>query len=453
MQIKNIKQSLTVKILFTGFLALMLLIPLGMVTGVISEREGRRAAAIKEVSEKWGFEQFLQGPVLVVPYQTRYVDEKKVTRMSIENAYFLPESLKISGRILPEKRSRGLYEVILYSLKDLHFRGEFKKPDFRKLNIAGKNVLWERAFLAVGIPDNRGIQKEIRLKWNGESLIFLPGVKNAQVFTSGIHVQLKNLGRGGATLAYDFRIDLRGSSSLSFAPLGKETIVEMESPWEHPSFFGAYLPATREISGKGFSASWKVSYFGRNIPQEWKEGETPDPQVFARSAFGVKMYLPVDFYQKCVRAVKYGFLFISLTFLAFFLFELFNRLNIHPIQYLMVGFAMCLFYLLFLSLSEHMNFLLSYTLSTLGVIGMISGYCFKVLGTRRHAAFMAGLLVMLYGYLYILLENEDYTLLLGSLALFIILGTVMYITRNIDWYNIRLGNDREGSESLEGFSS
>ncbi len=437
---KGLTESLIFKIVFTGILSLALLIPLTMVSGIVTERESRRESALSEVSSKWGGEQTIIGPVLTVPYRHYYKDEKNVTRMSIENAYFLPDALAIEGTITPEKRSRGLYEVILYRLEGLSILGRFSVPDFSRLRVPEKDILWDEACLTVGIPDTRGIQQRVSLTWNNKAIPFLPGVRGSGLYESGIHAFIQDIRSGARTFDFAMKLSIQGSSSLSFAPLGQETTVRLRSSWPHPSFTGACLPSTRKITSEGFEAGWKVSYFGRNFPQEFTDSAKINP---ANSAFGVILYQPVDFYQKCVRAVKYGFLFVSLTFLCFFLFEVFMGLKIHPLQYLMVGFALCLFYLLFLSLSEYMNFIVSYLIASVGVIAMITGYSIKVLKTRKRGGLMAGLLTGLYAYLFILLQNEDYTLLLGSVALFAVLGAVMYITRNIDWYRVSLGSSSQ----------
>ncbi len=444
MKTGGFRQSVTFRIFFIGFLILILMIPLVMVSSLIGERENRRNAAVDEVSSRWGSAQRIAGPMIVVPYRVSYRDEKNILRERVENAYFLPEALRAKGTVDPQERSRGLYRVVLYGIKDFAFSGLFRRPDFSRLGIQESAVIWDRAYLAVGIPDTRGIQKGVTLRWNGKEHPFLPGVKNAGIITSGIHVPLGERVREGAISGFSFTIGLRGSSSLGFVPLGKETVVELSSSWAHPSFEGAYLPDRRSVGGGGFTAFWNVSYFGRNFSQEWTQSQMPDPGTFGGTEFGVRMYQPVDFYQKCVRAVKYGFLFISLTFLAFFLFELFNRLSIHPLQYLMVGFAMTLFYLLFLALSEHIGFMASYAVSSVSVMAIITGYCSRILETRRRAGVMFGLLFGLYSYLFILLENEDYALLLGALALFAILALVMYLTRNIDWYSLKMGGTQSG---------
>jgi inner membrane protein len=447
MNLEKLKNSTMLKLGITGFMTLLFLIPLGMISDQVRERTARRDVAVNEVSSKWGYNQKVIGPVLTIPYQYFYLDQKNVVRKKRKMAYFLPEQLKINGRIETEKRSRGIFEVVLYKVDNLDLSGKFRFPDFKKLKINEANVFWEDAFISVGISDTRGIKKKVALKLNRKKYNFEPGVNNVGIYSSGIHVPLKKLrSMKGRDLDFGFTVNIQGSSSLSVAPFGKETLVYLHSPWEHPSFFGSYLPLNREISEEGFNASWKVSYFGRNFPQEWTEEKNPQAHEIENIMFGVSLYMPVDFYQKCQRAVKYSFLVISLTFLVFFLFEILNGLSIHPIQYIMVGFALSIFYMLFLSISEHLNFVLSYILSSAATIGLISAYSTKVLKAKGRTSVLAGLLVCLYGYLFVLLQNQDYALLIGSLGLFLILATVMYITRNIDWYNIKL-NGRFARES------
>lgn len=447
MVVPKLSDSLLFKIVFTGLLSLALLIPLTMVSGLVGERESRRASAVSEVSDKWGREQKIIGPVLTIPYRQSYKDENNVTRTRIEHAYFFPDTLVINGTILPEKRSRGLYEVVLYRLEGLSILGRFSVPDFTRLRIPDRDILWEEACLTVGIPDTRGIRERASLAWNKREIPFLPGANGSGLFDAGIHAFIRDLRGGPRHFDFAMKLSIQGSSSLCFAPLGQETTVRLKSSWPHPSFTGAYLPTTRKITDGGFEAGWSISYFGRNFPQELTDGSKVKP---SDSTFGVILYQPVDFYQKCMRAVKYGFLFISLTFLCFFLFEIFMGLKIHPLQYLMVGFALCLFYLLFLSLSEYINFIASYCIAGAGVIGMVTGYSVTVLKTRKRGGIMAGLLTGLYAYLFILLQNEDYTLLLGSVALFVILGVVMYITRHIDWYRVSLNSPRPGEVADSG---
>jgi inner membrane protein len=237
---------------------------------------------------------------------------------------------------------------------------------------------------------------------------------------------------------------LNGSESVFFIPAGKTNGVSMSSSWGDPSFAGAYLPASRSVGAEGFQARWQVSHLSRNYPQQWKSEDVDFGlfrEIVSGSAFGVTLFLPVDHYHKTTRASKYAVLFIVLTFAAFFLFEILNRLRIHPFQYLLVGFAMSLFYLLLLSLSEHVGFLAAYASGSAVTIGLIVGYTYRLLAEKKRSALFTGLLALLYGCLYVLLQLEDFALLIGVLVLLVVLGLLMFITRKIDWYSVRLKGD------------
>jgi len=438
----------TAKVVFVGFLILVLLIPLVMIQSLVYERKERQEAASRGVMQTWGSEQTVGGPVLTVPYQTRrveYVAEgKPVTRTETHFAYFLPDHLEVEGRVDPEVRYRGIYRVPLYQVA-LSVKGRFAPPDLSARRIPEADVLWEDAFLSVGIPDPRAIKETVVLSWDQAPLTFGPGKAQNRVFGSGIEVTVPGLRPAGAGTAhaFAFNLNLAGSRQLHFVPAGKETHVALTSTWPTPSFSGAYLPATRAVTGQGFTARWKVLYLGRQYPQHWVDNEVPANTVTA-SAFGVDLLFAVDTYQTATRSVKYGALFILLTFMAFFLFEVLSDMRIHPIQYLLVGFALCLFYLLLLSLSEHLRFGPSYAAATAGTVLLIAGYSVAVLRNRGRAAAMAAQIAGLYGYLYILLQAEDYALLLGSLGLFLILGVVMFITRKVDWYALGAPRPRGG---------
>lgn len=438
----RLKNSVMLKLATAGFLMLMLLIPAASIQSLVSERSGRRDEAVTEVSGKWGGSQQVAGPILAVPYRQTYRDEKNILRSRTQTAYFLPETLRIQADAKAELRRRGIYEVTLYTTQ-LRVQGNFLRPDFDRLNADADQILWKDAFLAVGIPDTRGIRdSRVSAKYAGGQIDFQPGPGEVPFFSNGIHARVPNARGTTGSIPFEITFDLQGSSELTFAPLGKQTSVEIQSGWTDPSFFGSFLPATHEINKEGFKAIWKVSFFGRGIPQEWTSQSLDSDNVRGRinqSSFGVRLIIPVDFYQKVERAVKYALLFIGLTFLSFLLFEIFNRLHIHPMQYLLVGSALCVFYLLFLSLSEHIGFTLAYIVAAGAIIALITGYCSKVLGDFKRGLVMAGLLVGLYGYLYFVLHSQDYALLLGSILVMAVLSVVMYLTRNIDWYSVSLG--------------
>ena len=434
---RRLRDSLMVKMLVIGFLILLLLVPLGMVGSLVRERQSRSGEAAEQVAATWGSSQTLAGPVLTVPYLQHVKNEKGVPVTLRSYARFLPERLDVEGNVATEKRSRGIFEVAVYRT-DLRWKGTFARPDFEVWRIAPEDILWQDAYLAVGVPDMRGITSGVELMWGNRTLQLAPGGSEAGLWSSGLRVPIPGLAesKAGEIYAFAFDLGLNGSRSLSFLPLGKETRVALKSPWPSPSFMGSFLPVRREVRGTGFEALWNVSWFGRSYPQQWRADEAEEvasSDAIDGSAFGVQLFVPVDAYQKTERARKYGVLFLLLTFLTFFLYEQLNPFSLHPVQYLLVGSALCLFYLLLLSISEHVPFGLSYLVASSATVLLIGGYSMAILRGALRALLMTVVLGALYGYLYVLLQLEDYALLLGSVGLFVILALVMYLTRKIDW--------------------
>lgn len=442
---RRLKSSIGMKLFVIGFLILLFLIPLGMLSSLVRERSQRRTEAAAEVASTWGSRQVLGGPVLVVPFLQHGKDEKGKAVTWVSSASFLPETLKVEGRIHPERRSRGIFESVVYRA-DLRWTGAFERPGFEAWRIAPEDVIWEDAYLTVGVPDMRGIRTALKLDWNGRELPLAPGGAEEGLWTSGLKVTVPGLAQGTAGERYAFAFDLgiNGSEALQVLPLGKQTSVALKSDWPDPKFTGAFLPESRTVSGTGFSALWNVSYFGRSYPQQWRQDEAArvaPVESLHGSAFGVELFLPVDIYQKTERSTKYGVLFLILTFLTFFLYEVFNPFSLHPLQYLLVGAALCLFYLLLLSISEHAPFAFAYLVAAAATVLLIGGYSAAILRGRLRALVMTGVLGGLYGYLYVLLQLEDYALLLGSVGLFATLALVMYVTRKIDWSAPRRGGE------------
>jgi inner membrane protein len=438
------RNSVFVKMLFIGVVTLVLLIPLFMIGKVVGERELRRDQAAAEISGKWGSSQTVAGPILTIPYISRYKDDKGEVRSRKDYLQILPDSLTVTAAIAPQVRSRGIYKAVLYTA-DLAVGGEFPALRVQDANLSAEDVLWNEAYLLFGVTDTRGITEAPRMSWNGEPRFFEPGIPHTDLFTSGIHVKLPDIrSAAGKPRIFDFTMRLNGSDGMYFVPAGKTSSVDLTSDWKDPSFAGAYLPESRAVGAEGFQASWRVSHLSRNYPQQWKSEDVDFGllgEIVSGSSFGVRLFLPVDHYHKTTRAIKYAVLFIVLTFAAFFLFEILNRLRIHPFQYLLIGFAMSLFYLLLLSLSEHVGFPASYAAASFVTIGLIIGYTSHLLAERKRSFFFAGLLALLYGCLYVLLRLEDLALLIGVLVLLAVLGLLMFITRKIDWYSVRLKGD------------
>ncbi len=427
------KNSVMVKVAVVCVIMLLLLIPQSMVTGLITDRQESRDEAVGDVSDKWGGRQTLSGPVLTIPYQVFDKDSKGILRRSVRYLHFLPEELGMKAQADPEIRYRGIFNVVLYKLQ-LATKGTFNLPTSASLGISSKDILWNQAFVAVGISDLRGIQENIQLDWNGHKTVFQPGTNGLLALPTGLFASVP-LSPDQRSLSYAYDLKLNGSQRLEFIPVGKITTVHVESAWNSPSFQGNFLPKERKVSEKGFTADWQVFYMSRSFPQQWQNSQVSWEDL-QKTAFGVGLVLPVDSYQKNTRSAKYGILYILLTFGVFFLFEILSGLRIHYIQYILVGFAIILFYLLLLSLSEYLPFTAAYTLACLGIVGMITAYSRSVLCDWKRARVIGFLMATLYGNLFVLLQLEDYALLLGALGLFSVLATAMYVTRKVDWYQV-----------------
>jgi inner membrane protein len=432
------RTSAIARLVVMGALLIALLVPLSMVRSVVSERASRRGTVVDEVSATWGGVQTVGGPVLTVPY--RYIGIDMQPYMA--QAFFLPEALDIKGTMAPQVLERGLFEVVVYKAH-LTITGRFLRPDFTGIRPAPQPV-WEDATLSIGVADPRGISRRVVLKWNGGDVALVPGVENAGLFASGLHAAVGRVSvlADTASIPFALELDVNGSRELKVLPAGSETTVQLTSTWPHPSFIGAPLPAFRESSSAGFTGRWNVPYFGRGYPPRWTSVGLDSAQVKSRadgSAVGVGLLQPVDIYQQAERAVKYAALFIVMTFVVFFLWEIVRSRLLHPIQYLFVGFAMCVFYLLLISVSEHVGFDLAYALAAGATTVLIAVYSVYVLGGVMEGGLMGLGLVALYGFLYLLLRLEDYALLAGSVGLFAMLALLMYATRRVNWYELRLG--------------
>jgi len=437
------RTSAIARLVVMGVLLVALLLPLSIVRSVVSERASRRGSVVDEVSATWGGTQTVGGPVLVVPYRYAGSEADGRPRSYTAQAFFLPEVLDIKGTMEPQRLERGLFEVVVYKAH-LTITGRFARPDFTAIRPGPPEPLWEDATLSIGVADPRGIAKRMVLRWNGGDVPVVPGVENAGLFASGLHANVGKLAAlaDAGSIAFALDLDVNGSRELKVLPAGSETTVQLTSTWPHPSFVGAPLPAFREATPAGFSGRWNVPYGGRGYPPRWTSAGMDAAQFKSRAdafAVGVSLLQPVDIYQQAERAVKYAALFIVMTFVVFFLWEIVRSRLLHPIQYLFVGFAMCVFYLLLVSISEHIGFDRAYAAAAGATTLLIAGYSVYVLGGMMEGGLMGAVLVALYGFLYLLLRLEDYALLAGSVGLFAMLALLMYATRRVNWYELRLG--------------
>ncbi len=438
-QIKGFFNSAGLKLALIAFLTLLLLIPATMITELIREREQRRDETIGAVTALWGNAQTICGPVLTVPYK---ITEKTVDGYNTVTRYahFLPENLKIEGSVEPELRYRGIYQVVTYTAK-LHITGNFSEAGPNNLQVKTEPLQVDKALVEIGISDMRGINQDILLHVGDSVFSVIPGVPSKELAVAGIHCEVPQSLVTSETFEYD--LDLNGSHSLSFIPVGKETNVNLTSSWNAPSFSGAFLPDIRSVAKNGFTAKWNVLQLNRNFPQQW----TGDQYTMDESAFGVDLITPVDTYQKSMRSVKYAILFIGLTFLVLFFSEILTKIRIHPVNYLLTGFAICVFYSLLTALAEHLSFTLAYLTAGVTIITMISLFAHSLYHNRKVTLTLISSLMVLYTFLFVILQLEDYSLLFGNIGLVIILGLIMYFSRKIDWY-ATVGNGAKREETV-----
>lgn len=464
-----LRTSLTFKVLAIGAIVVLLAIPLMLLRGLIAEREQMRDTARRDVAAQWGQAQSIGGPVLTIPYvstETTTTGEGRAPVVSTVTRYVhvFPDRLEANGRLTTEVRTRGIFRVVLYNT-GLDLTGAFPSmpavvADAAALGIPADALRPEQAFLQVGITDMVGIRDVVRVRWDSTTHEADPGLATRDIFGSGVSVPVE-VAADDSAATFAVRLDLNGSRSLGLLPVGKETTMEMAGDWGTPRFAGAFLPAERSVRPDGFSASWRVLHLNRNYPQVFTgafgrptaldpdlgadanpwDGRTMTPDYVEAapgdgppSAFGVELLLPVDEYQKASRAAEYGMLFVLLTFLTFFLVEVLGNRRIHPVQYLLVGFAVTLFYLLLLAFAEYAPFNGAYVLAAAAILALVTLYARAVFGGWRLALLVGGLLAMFYGYFFVLLQLEAYALLVGSLGLLVTLAAVMYLSRRVNWY-------------------
>jgi len=442
--------SAFLRVLFICVVMLLLQIPIEMIDSQVRERNQTRLQAIDDVTSKWGYAQSIAGPRLVIPYYSiktwLKADGKPEQIRTLLYASFLPEIFNFHARVKNEVRYRGIFEVPLYQT-EIDIKGHFVKPDFRKLGIDHKMVLWDKAELVIGVSDARGIQKQASLSLNGKSYAFEPGLGKSDQKEQGFHILLDDSFEKD-NYQFQTKLILNGSDGIFVTPVGKNTHINITSEWPDPSFQGNILPGKRSISASGFRAEWNITSISRQYPQEWLN-QSFDNTKMAQSMVGVNFISPVDNYRMTDRSIKYVMLFLLFTFIVIWLMEITAKVRVHLLQYLLLGLGLCLFYLLLLAFSEHIGFTWAYVISSLAVVAMIGSYSMAILKTGKRAAIISTGVAALYIYLYSLLQEQNYSLLLGSLGVFTALAAVMYITRNIDWYTPVNPDTEHRQESLD----
>jgi inner membrane protein len=445
------QRALLWKIALIGIVALLLQIPVEMIRGLIQERKQTRDGVIAEVARGSSEAQRIVGPVLYVPWTRRSTEATTTTddgghsrtihREKVEHGHvaLLPANLSVEGNIDLQQKHRGIYTAQVYTL-NATLRGSFALPPDLGMPEGPGTLVWGRALLVLGIQDTRGIRDGVMLEWDGAQPALYPGGVDAAGTPNGIHADLGLLPANKAPATREFRISLSllGTERLDIVPVGAATTVTLASAWPHPSFTGRILPdAGTKVSSEGFAAQWRTSHFATNLSQLHQRCvQSRQCDAFNQHSLTVSFVQPVDLYQTVERSVKYGFLFIGLTFAAFFLFEVLKRLAIHPVQYALVGLALAIFFLLLISLSEHLGFAPAYAIASASCVALNGYYIAHVLKSMRRGTLFGLALSALYGLLYVLLRVEDHALLMGSLLVFACVASAMIATRRVDWYTL-----------------
>ena len=425
-------------------LVAMLMAPMLRIHGLVRERQATRDAVVRDIARSAAYAQTLTGPILVVPYIRTVQEEERdpagatrvVTRRHSGQLLLLPATLEATATLGTGERRRGIYRARIFDART-RLQGVFELPAHYGVAADAGSYAFGKPRLALGISDIRGIGNALSLTTGGMQVAFAPGA-GTDLLASGVHALLP-AGDTAVARQLDYRIDLdlQGTSEFRITPVGRDTRVAFTSDWPHPGFVGEFLPRTRAVNARGFSAEWQTSFFATDIGAalarcQSAAGNNPCADFAARN-FGVSFIDPVDQYLKSARATKYAFLFIALTFAGIFLLEVLRLFSVHPVQYGLVGLALAMFFLLLLSFSEHIGFDAAYAVAATTCVSLIAYYLGCVLRNRLHGAWAGAGLAVLYGLLYGILGSEDYALLMGSLLVLALLAAVMVLTRRVNW--------------------
>lgn len=440
-----LKTSTSSRMIMIGFLSLILMIPLMYIENLILERSNHQKNVINEISEQWGNEVVIYGPILKIPYKVfkeKTITNKKTKQVTteiieyIKYGYFFPDKLEVNSNVNPEQKKRGIYSTAVFN-SNILINGTFKNTDFSKIEIEKENILWNKAKIIFKTTNVKGISTNLFIKMNdkeyGLSSVASNKSRDYDFYTlESNFIPYNKFKKLEKEMIFSLVIHVRGSKEIRFIPIGKETNAKITSKWKTANFMGEFLPYNPDkIKENGFEAKWKVLDINRPFAQEHFDG-LPQLNEFD---FGVNFKIPVDEYQKSMRSAKYGFLVISLTFLVFFLIQTISKINMHPFQYLMIGLALLMFYTLLVSISEHSNFLKAYSIATVSVISLITFYSKSILKSIKFMMLIFLSLTILYTFIFVIIQLENYALLVGSVGLFIILTTIMLVSRKIDWSN------------------
>jgi inner membrane protein len=365
---------------------------------------------------------------------------EKVTTSNVKYVFVFPDKLKIKSTINPEEKARGIYKTAVYKSK-IAINGSFTMPNLSESEIKKEAIIWNKTHVIMQTSNLKGAINLFKIKMNKNSYSLTSKTFKSKRKNLSHDITLNELESNNILetdtpkeqeIYFSMTIEMKGSEQIQFIPIGKDTDIQIKSDWKNANFIGEFLPYNSDkISNDGFNARWKVLDINRPFSQHYFN-EIPDLKEYVS---GVNFLIPVDEYQKSERSAKYGFLVISLTFLIFFLIQTMSKIAIHPFQYLMIGIALTMFYTLLISISEHSTYLQAYLIAGISVVSLITIYSKSILKTTKFSVFIGVSLTALYIFIFVIIQLENYALLVGSVGLFIILAAVMFASRKIDWEN------------------
>jgi len=470
---EKVTNSTILKLFVIFFLSLILLIPLSLISDLIEERKNREQEVSAGIALNWGKDQVVSSPVLAIPYrETIPLSSEKTQKSNLSEEtkwiFVLPKTSNIATDITPQHLSRGIYNSVVYN-SNMTLEGSFDKLSLEKLEISNENIDWKGSKLIFGIQDFKGLGKRPSLNWDGNELTFDPDFNNLKLFNQNL-VCAVPLDPQKADNRFKIKLNLKGSKSLSFLPLGDQTNIQARGNWANPSFTGAFLPSKRNTETSNFSASWEIPSFSRKLPQQWagdartiylfdtnlenasdgneqKTAQTAAPNTTSVNSLldNTDMitinFLPdINNYQKTTRVAKYGILVIILTFTSLLFTEVIKKKRIHIIQYILIGAAMVLFYTLLLALSEHIGFNLAYLTASVATVMLIGSFIKSITKDQKSALLLSSILGLFYLFIYILMQLRDYSLVAGTIGIFIILAILMRVSTKINWYQFDNGH-------------
>ncbi|WP_343321352.1 cell envelope integrity protein CreD [Sphingobacterium multivorum] len=464
---EKISNSTVLKLFVIFFLSLILLIPLSLISDLIEERKNREQEVSGGIALNWGKEQVISSPVLAIPYRetislSTEKAEKSNLREELKWIFILPKTSNITTDITPQHLSRGIYNAVVYN-SSITLDGSFDKISLEKLDIPHEQIDWKGSKLIFGIQDFKGLGKRPSLNWDGNELTFDPDFNTLKLFTQNLVCPVP-LDPQKTDNRFKIKLSLKGSKSLNFLPLGDQTNIQAKGNWANPSFTGAFLPGKRNTETSNFSASWEIPSFSRKLPQQWtsdarpifqfdnnlENGNEGNKQKAAQTVsttiasannlldnadmITINFLPDINNYQKTTRVAKYGILVIILTFTSLLFTEVIKKKRIHIIQYILIGAAMVLFYTLLLALSEHIGFNLAYLTASVATVMLIGSFIKSITKDQKSALLLSSILALFYLFIYILMQLRDYSLIAGTIGIFIILAILMRVSTKINWY-------------------